>query len=167
MDRLKSLFKFLFLFAGVVAGLMALVLGAGLWSIRAQDLPTSTARNYVSLEPGDEVLHAYTTVRWLDSQKYFIIRADPATFDARIKAISEGYAHPHFDGPAGAPSAWNVRVFEGPGKGLWTPSDSVPSWWDVNALPSAVAVDVSNTQVYGGTLTIFAKDRGLIYILKR
>lgn len=167
MNKLKSLLKGALLFAGVVAGLMVLGFGAFVWSMRAQDLPPREAGDYIRLEPGDEVLHAYTTVRWLDSQKYFIIKADPTTFDARVAAISDAYAKPPFDGPAGKPSSWSVRVFEGPGKGLWTPSDKVPPWWDVDALPSAVAVDVSNTQAYGGTLTIFSKDRGLIYILKR
>jgi hypothetical protein len=164
---LGKLLKGMLIVAGVFACLLALGLGAFYWSVRAQELPPNTASSYVRLEPGDEVLHAYTTFRWLDSQKYFLIKADPASFDARIKEISETYAHPPFDGPAGAPSAWRVLVSEGPGKGLWVRSDPVPSWWDVDALPSAVAVDVSNTQAYGGTLTIFSKDRGLIYILKR
>jgi hypothetical protein len=62
-----------------------------------------------------KVLHAYTGVRWLDSQRYFLIKADPAGFAARIAKLSAAAA----PGPGGEPSGLEVRVVEGPGKDLW------------------------------------------------
>ena len=148
---------------GVLACLLALGLGAFYMSVRPKELPLETARQYIQLEPGDEVLHAYTGARWLDSQRYFVVKADPAGFDARIKKISETHSS-----PAGTSPIWRVVVREGPGKDLWFRTERTPSWWDVDTLPSAVAVDVGSTgHNHSGSLSLFSKDRGLIYVLDR
>lgn len=153
--------KGLFILAGLAAALAALA-GAGFyWNVRAMELPVEAAREYVALEEGDKVLHAYTGVRWLDSQRYFVVQADPAGFEARIKELSK--TEP---GKDGAPPVPEVRAAEGPGKDLWYRTETVPSWWDVDALESAVAVDRSHGG-HSGSLTIFSKQRGLIYILDR
>jgi len=168
MNTIKKFLKGVAVVAGALACLLALALGIFYFSVRATELPPETAGIYIHLEPGDQVLHAYTSIRWLDSQKYFVVKADPATFDARIKGISETYASLPFTTP-GTQSAWRVHVWDvqRPDKGLGGRRESTPSWWDVDTLPSAVAVDVTNSQHYGGSLSFFSKDRGLIYILKR
>lgn len=147
------------MFAGlIVLSYVVLFLG-----IRPQEMPLSSARTFIELEEGDVVLHAYTGLRWLDSQRYFVIKADPAGFDARIKRLSTVIVN-----TPTTPSAREVRVTAGPGKELWYRSESVPSWWDVNTLESAVAVDVSFAgHNHSGSLSIFSKDRGLIYVLDR
>ena len=163
MNKLKSLLNGVLIFSGVVVGLMAVGLVGAYMSVRAKELPLSSAREFIQLEPGDEVVHAYTGFRWLDSQRYFVLKADPASFDARIKKITE--EHPKIPG---ASISWEVGVHERPGKDLWYRTESTPSWWDVDSLATGIAVDVS---VVGhnnsGFLSIFSKDRGLIYIINR
>ncbi|MFA6316099.1 MAG: hypothetical protein WC943_01675 [Elusimicrobiota bacterium] len=149
--------------ASALAGLIALGLGMLYMNVRAKELPVESARDFIQLEEGDVVLHAFTGTRWLDSQRYFVVKADSEGFDDRIKRLSE-------PGPntPGVPSNPVVRVVAGPGKDLWPRSEPVPSWWDVEALESAVAVDISSKRGnHSGSLSIFSKDRGLIYVLDR
>ncbi len=56
--------------------------------VRPMDLPLASAHQYLRLETeyDDEIVHAYTGARWLDSQRYFVIKANPAKFDARLIA---------------------------------------------------------------------------------
>lgn len=143
--------------ASVLGGLMILSLGFLYMSVRPMELPLKMAAQYCRLEPGDKALHAYTGARWLDSQRYFVIQADPATFDERIRKIV-----------ATTSSPMQARVIEGPGKDLGHLSEKLPKWWDVESLPAMIAVDVSSTRHnHSGSLTIFSKERGLIYILDR
>jgi len=153
------LLKGALILACVFAGLIVLTWGVFYYNVRAIDLPPESARGFAAVEPADEILHAYSGMRWLDSQRYAVVKADPARFDARIKKLSA-------TGLIGASSKQVISVHEGPGKDLWHRGESLPSWWDVDSLTTAVAVDVS----YGGhtgSLTIFSKERGLIYIVNR
>lgn len=117
------------------------------------NLPPDSAGEYTRLEPGDKVLRAYTGLRWLDSQRYFVIQADPASFDARI-ALS-----------AASPGA---VVSAGSGKDLYYPSEKLPAWWDVSSLDDLVAVDVgSGGSPHNGERRFYSKSRGLIYVVDR
>lgn len=138
---------------------MVAVLGVFFMNVRPKELPLESAWQYIRLErdAGDEMIHAYTGTRWLDSQRYFVIRADPAGFDARIKKMTETNW-----------GSWEVLIKEGPGKDLWYRSEKLPSWWDVDTLPPAISVDVgSKGAKRNGNLSIFSKERGLIYIIDR
>lgn len=158
-----SLLQWLLVIAGALVCLVALGFGMLYMSIRPKELPVGAAQHYIRLEAGDEVLHAFTGTRWLDSQRYFVVKADPAGFDARIAKLSAEART-----TAGMTPAPEVSVTEGPGKDLWHRSESVPSWWDVEALQSAVAVDVrSPGDPFSGSLSIFSKDRGLIFVVDR
>ena len=150
-----KIIKVLLSAAALLVCLFALALGCFYWSVRAKELPPGSAGDFIRLEPGDKVLHAYTGARWLDSQRYFLIQADPATFEARIWKLSAG-------SPGGT-----VNVTAGPGKDLWHRSE-VPSWWDVDSLKSVVAVEAGAARRnHGGSLSIFCKERGLIYVVDR
>lgn len=156
--------KGLLAIAGVLAFLMAATLAVFYLNVRPKNLPLESAWQYVRFErdAGDEMVHAYTGTRWLDSQRYFVIKGDPSRFDARIKKLSEtSWSSP------GAPHPWTVRIKEGPGKELWYRGERLPSWWDVDDLPSAVAADVGPEGRHNGFLSIFSKERGLIYIVDR
>jgi len=147
--------KGLLLIASAMASLGALGIGVAYWQFRAMELPPDSARMFIQLEPGDEVVHAYTGTRWLDSQRYFVVKADSSTFEGRIKKLS-------------ATPDMVAQVKEGAGKDLWFRTERVPAWWDVDGLPSAVAVDVSSPRHnHTGSLSIFSKERGLIYVLHR
>ena len=150
----------------VLGGLALLCVGAVFlcalsfyFMVRPQDLPPSSARDWIDVEPADEVVHAYSGLRWLDSQRYFVLKADPGSFDARIKRLSA---------TAGTPPTREVRVSEGAGKELWYPSEKLPAWWDVEKLESVIVVDVSYKGAnHSGSLSYFSKERGLIYVVDR
>jgi hypothetical protein len=151
----SKIIKVLLAAAAVLVCLFALALGRFYWNVRAKELPPGVAGDFIRLEPGDKVLHAYTGARWLDSQRYFLIQADPSTFEARIWKLS-----------APAPGM-TVSVTTGPGKDLWGRSEA-PAWWDVDSLRSVVAVDIGSARHnHSGSLTIFSRERGLIYVLDR
>lgn len=115
----------------------------------AKDLPLGSAGEYTRLEPGDKVLHAYTGVRWQDSQRYFVIQADPSGFERRIAE-------------AGG------EVVSGSGKDLCYSSEKLPEWWDVGGLENLVSVDVgSSGSPHNGERRFYSKDRGLIYVIDR
>ncbi|MDD5208362.1 MAG: hypothetical protein PHV36_03170 [Elusimicrobiales bacterium] len=148
--------KVLLYVAAIFVCFFALALGRFYLSVRAMELPPESAGDYIRLEPGDKVLHAYTGVRWLDSQRYFLVQADPATFDARILKLS-----------APAPEV-TVDVSTGPGKDLWYGSEPVPPWWDVASLKHVVAVDIGSPRHnHSGSRSFFDKERGLIYVIDR
>jgi len=141
--------------AAIFACLFALSLGLLYWNIRAKELPPESAGEFIRLEPGDKVLRAYTGARWLDSERYFLIQADPSTFDARIQKLS-----------LPAPGV-TVDVTAGAGRDLWFRAE-VPSWWDVASLKYVVAVDIgSSRHNHTGGRTFFDRERGLIYVLDR
>lgn len=144
-----------FLFAAAVGFGGLVVLGAGLFYIntRPVDLSLSSAGDYIRLEPGDTVLKARTGQRWLDSQRYFLVQADPATFAERITrgGGQEGYS-----------------VLSGSGRDLVKTVDKVPEWWDVADLREVVAVNTgSSGSPHNGEYRIYSKERGLIYIIDR
>lgn len=148
--------------AVIAVGFLLLVGGSAAlfwWMVRPRELPPGAASQFIRLQPGDRVLHAYAGARWLDSNRYFLIQADPAGFDARIARLQAvAVKRPH----------WKVVVSRGPGQELWFPGKEAPSWWNVDSLLSAVAVDSSDERrPHSGDRRIFAKDRGLIYILDR
>jgi hypothetical protein len=152
------MFKAVKIAAGLFLALVALGVLGFYMSVRAKELPPDSAGSYIRLEPGDEVLHAYTGVRWLDSQRYFVLKADPAAFEERIKKLSVPQP--------GADMRATVRT--GAGKDLWTGGEPLPDWWDVKELPQATLVDVSSARHnHTGTASFFAKDRGLIYVVDR
>jgi hypothetical protein len=148
----STLLKTLLTVASALLILLAAGFAAFYLNIRAKELPVESARDYIRLEPGDTVLHAFTGKRWLDSQRYFVVQADPAGFDERIQRLS-------------AQEGQTVRVTTGAGRDLWYRTEPVPSWWDVDSLEQAVAVDSGDHR--RGELSIFSKERGRIYILDR
>jgi len=156
--------KGLLAIAGVLAFLMAAVFAVFYMNVRPKNLPLESAWQHIRFEreAGDEMIHAYTGARWLDSQRYFVIKGDPSRFDDRMKKLSEK----QWNSP-GSPHPWLVRINEGPGKDLCPRSESTPSWWDVDALPSAVAVDVGPEGRHNGFIAVFSKERGLVYVLDR
>lgn len=146
--------KVLLYAAALFVCFFVLALGRFYWSVRATELPPESASDYIRLEPGDKVIHAYTGVRWLDSQRYFLIQADPSTFDARVQKLS-----------APAPDV-TVDVSTGTGKDLWYGSEPVPAWWDVASLKHVVAVNIDSTRHnHSGSRSFFDKERGLYLCL--
>lgn len=142
------------------------MLGVFYYNVRPMELPPRTARQYVRIKEDytEEIIHAYAGTRWLDSQRYIVIKADPAKFDDRIKTITET----RWGGAAGGPREWKVRVIQGSGKELGHVTEKVPKWWDVEELPEVTAVNVGPDDGHHvGFMAIFAKDRGLIYIVDR
>lgn len=148
------------------AGLLAFVIvffGVMYWKIGPKGLSPSEAAMFVTLEPGDKLLHAYTGVRWLDSQRYFVIEAAPEGFDARIAQLAE--VKPNADG---TPPRWQATVWSGPGKEVYSPGEKVPAWWDIAQLPHVQTVDIHPLPGgHSGALYVFSKATGRIYILDR
>lgn len=92
---------------------------------------------------------------------YFVIEADPAGFEARIRGLM---ARNRPGGPAGE---WKAERRSGPGKDLWSPGESLPSWWDVRDLPEVETVDIYRTGGHAGEFYIFARSHGRIYVIDR
>ena len=150
-----------------LAGLLAVPLAIwllGFWALDSlggsRELLGEDARRYIAPEDGDKILHAYLGHGFDEKLKYFVIKVDPAEFESRIKKLS---APDH----VGKSSEWETRVSSGPGKSLWYRSEPLPSWWDVDALDSAIAVDVTLKGGGPWTKSIFSKERGLIYIVRQ
>jgi len=127
--------------------------------MRAHELPAKASSVVVALEPGDEVLHAYTGVQWLDSQRFYQLQADPATFERRIASLSA--LKP---AAAGAPARRKVEVRRGTGVELDYRNSETPPWWDVPASDKVVAVAFTRIGSYGGLTYYFDMEGGIIHI---
>lgn len=160
---LKKILKVV-LIGGAVCLCLVLAAGFMVWQrVKPRELPVESARDHIQLKAGDKVLHAYTGSRWLDSQRYFVVQADPQTFDARINELS--VVPPE---PGGAPPRFETAVSRARGAQACLSCERLPAWWDLKDVEEVVVVDRRSTvHNHSGEVHFFAAAKGLIYILDR
>ncbi len=150
---------------GIGAVLVALVLAVvaifGLvhFKFGPKNMPLKEASKWTTVGPDDEVLHAYYGVRWLDSQRYFVIRPPRETIDSMFEGV------PEID-----PKYPEDYVFSGGpmhGKHMWSPGESLPGWWDVAEQPVILSRDTRTSGRHDGETRIYSKENGLIYVIDR
>ena len=151
--------KFILAGVAIVFFLFVAVCIKAMHGMRAHELPATASYVIVPLEQGDKILHAYTGVQWLDSQRFYQLQADPATFEQRIAVLST--IRPNADG---SPPRRGVKVRRGTGAELDYRNNETPGWWSVPASDEVVVVAFSRIGNYGGLTYYFDMEGGIIHI---
>lgn len=87
------LLKTLLIIASALVILFAVGLGAFHLNIRAKELPVESAKDFIQLEPGDTVLHAFTDTRWLESAVAVDIRPARGGHGGALGIFSRAQPH--------------------------------------------------------------------------
>lgn len=115
------------------------------YKLGPRNIPKASAGQYTALEEGDEVIRAYTGIRWLDSQRYFVIKPPPERFAELVRDREDAVS----------------------GKDAPAPGESVPGWWDVEGLDRVFVDDHRPRPGHTGETRIYAPGSGLIYVIDR
>lgn len=144
--------------AGACAAMTAALLAICYFAFGPRNMPKEQAGTFTEVLPGEEVLRAYYGVRWLDSQRYFVIKAPKE----RIAPLFEGLPPPGDEDWQDWTTGQRVR-----GKSAPSPGERLPGWWDVRELADVVVYDKRASGRHDGETRIYSLEKGLIYVIDR
>lgn len=157
----RGLLKGLATALGVLAGLFLASCGVVYLALGPKNLSASEAAQFVTLQKGDTLLHARSGVRWLDSQRYFVIQATAESYEKYYPESGR------LASGTGAAQGWKVQTWSGLGKDAPIPSEKLPGWWDVAELRHVDVVDAYREGAHAGEIYIFSPSNKRIYIVDR